>query len=100
ILQLLALEERVEHGVVAALEPERVLVRLTAPKLSDGAARLVGALRLHPGDDAARLRPSNRRAVERDVDGGGATEDQAVVVDRLAALGREQLLDRRRGAVV
>src|ERR1700722_1047384 len=33
-------------------------------------------------------------AVERDVDGGGATEHLAVIVDRLATLGGEQLLDR------
>src|SRR5579885_2739814 len=49
LLQRAALEERVEDGVVAALEPERVLVGLAAPQLGDGAA-LVGAVRLHRGD--------------------------------------------------
>ena len=100
LLQLACLEERVQDGVVAALEPERVLVGLAAPELGDDAALLVRALRLHPGDDAVGLRLADRRAVERDVDRGGAADDLAVVVDRLAALRREELLDRRGGAVV
>ena len=74
LLQRPALEQRVEDGVVAALEPERVLVGLAAPELGDRAAGLVGALRLHRGDDAVRLRLADRLAVERDVDRGGAAE--------------------------
>ena len=43
---------------------------------------------------------ADRLAVEGDVHRGGAAGDLAVVVDRLAALRGEELLDRRGGAVV
>ncbi len=93
------LEERIEDGEVAGLEPVRVLVGLAAPELSDGAA-LVGAVRLHRGDDAGGLGLADRLAVEGHVHRCGPAGHLAVVVDRLAALRGEELLDRRRGAVV
>ena len=68
-------------------------------QLGDRAAR-VGPLRLHRGDDAVGLGLADRHAVERDVHRGGAAGHLAVVVDRLAALRGEELLDRRGGAVV
>src|SRR5579862_238116 len=98
--QRAALEQRVEDGVVAALEPERVLVGLAAPQLGDRRLAVVLPFSLETGEDAVRLRLADGLAVERDVDGRGAAEHLAVVVDREAALRREQLLDRRGGAVV
>src|SRR3954454_14403598 len=99
-LELVCREERIEDGDVARLEPVRVLVRLAAPQLSDGAGRLVGAVRLHCRDDAGGLGLAHGLAVEGDVDRRRTTGDLAVIVDRLAALRGEELLDRRGGAVV
>jgi hypothetical protein len=64
------------------------------PELGDLAALLVGVLRLHRLDDTGGLRLADELAVERVVDRGRAADDLAVVVDRLAALRREELLDR------
>ena len=99
-LSLLAPEERVQDDVVAALEPERVRVGRAAPELRDRAVRVVRPVLLHAAENAERLPATHVGPVERDVDGAGAADDLAVVVDRLAAHGGELLLDRDRGAAV
>ncbi len=99
-LIFLVLEERVQDVVVAALEPERVRVGRAAPELRDRAVRLVRAVLLHGAEDAERLLATHVVPVERDVDGAGAADDLAVVVDRLAAHCGELLLDGDRGAAV
>ena len=94
--QLPALEEGIQDVVVAALEPLRVLVGERAPELGDDRLRLA----LERGVDAGGLCPSDLVAVEGHVDGRGAAEHLAVVVDRLPARRSERLLDCRGGAVV
>ncbi len=89
----------VQDGVIAALEPERVLVGRAAPELGDRST-VIRAVLLHRGEDTGGLRLSDRLAVERDVDRRGSTEHLAVVVDRVPAGRCEQLLDRGCGAVV
>ena len=60
----------------------------------------VRPLRLHAGENAQGLQAADEVAVERHVDGAGAADDLTVVVDRLAADGRELLLDGDRRALV
>src|SRR5207253_419966 len=80
--------ERLEHGVVPALEEERICVDAAAVDLGGDRMRPVLPVRLQAVDNALALEDADLVAVERDVDLGHAALGLAVVVDRRDALGQ------------
>src|SRR5204863_8663295 len=95
LVELAALEQRVQNRVVAALEPKRVLIRRPSPELSDDRLRLA----LQGVDDTLCLGSADSFTVEGDVHLRDTADDLPVVVDRLAARLCELLLDRYRRAL-
>src|SRR5438876_1237691 len=93
--QLAALEERVQNGIVAALEPERVLIRRPAPELGDDGLRLA----FEVVDDTPGLRRADGLTVEGDVHLRDTADHLTVVVDRITSCRCELLLDRDRRAL-
>src|SRR5579884_1276381 len=95
LLEGAVLVQRAEHRVVALLEQLRVVVRGSAVQLRDDGMLPVHAVRPQAGDDALALELSDADVVERDVVGGLAADDEAVVVDDLDALRDGGVRDRR-----
>src|SRR5713101_9315456 len=92
--------ERLQDGVVPALEEERVRVGAAAVDLGDDRVLRVLPVRLQAVDDAVALQDTDCPTVERDVDRRDAALDLAVVVDRRDPLCLGGLLDCRRGTRV